>query len=99
MTAYLLTNHLLNFVAPAAALAVLLLLWSRLSGRLFSRKAARKPLVQRWWAQLGVVFGAGLAVLVLGLLVFGRDGKMLAYAGLVLASATAHWVVWRGWKA
>ncbi|RZJ15821.1 MAG: hypothetical protein EOO54_18315 [Haliea sp.] len=98
MTAYLLINHLLNFVAPAAALAVLLLLWSRLSGRL-SRKTPRKPLVQRWWTQLVIVFGAGLAALLLGLLVFGRDGKMMAYAALVLASATAHWAVWRGWKA
>ena len=38
--------------------------------------------------------GAGLAALVAGLLLFGRDGRMATYLLLVLASAAALW--WSG---
>lgn len=85
-------NHLLNFVAPAAAMAVLL----GLSGRIFRSKT---PVALSWWALVAIVFAVGVAVLAAGLVVWGRDGKMLTYAALVLACATCQWVLVRGWRA
>ena len=38
-------------------------------------------------------------VLAAGLVLWGRDGKMLTYAALVVACATCQWVLVRGWKA
>ena len=95
MTAYLLTNHLLNFIAPAASVALLLVLLSRLSFGLFKTK---KPLAQAWWAQAAIIFIVGVLILRAGLLVFGRDGKIMTYAALVLGSALCQWVLVRGWK-
>lgn len=96
MTAYLLTNHLLNFMLPAAVVALLLVLMSKVSGRFLRGK---KPAVYRWWVQFAIIFGAGLAILVAGLVIFGTDAKMLTYAGLVLGAALCQWVLLRGWKA
>lgn len=84
-------NHLLNFVAPAAFVALLLVL----CGRLFGAKGAAKLAV---WRQFAVVFVVGLAVLAGGLALWGRDGKMLTYAALVVAAATCQWLLVRGWK-
>ncbi|MFC5521211.1 hypothetical protein [Polaromonas jejuensis] len=96
MTAYLLTNHLLNFMAPAAVLALLLVLLSRLIFGIFrSKRAAGQP----WWTQVAIVFIVNVAILTAGLLFFGHDGKMLTYAGLVLGAALCQWVLLRGWKA
>ena len=83
--------HALNFMAPAAALAVLLVL----GGRLIRSKAA---LALSWRAQVAINFVVGCAVLVAGLVVLGRDGKMLTYAALVLGCATCQWVLVRGWR-
>ena len=77
--------HVLNFIAPALGLAVLSasaakLVWRRdLAGVAWLRLAL--------WAAL-----AGMAVLIGGLVVFGRDGKMATYAALVVASAIALWI-------
>ena len=84
-------NHTLNFVAPAAAVALLLVL----CGRLFGAKGAA---AMAGWRQFAVVFGVGLVVLGGGLLVWGRDGKMLTYAALVVGCATTQWVLLRGWR-
>ena len=83
--------HAVNFMAPAAALAVLL----ALGGRLIRSKAA---LALSWRAQVAINFAVGCAVLVAGLVVLGRDGKMLTYAALVLGCATCQWVLVRGWR-
>jgi hypothetical protein len=96
MTAYLLTNHLLNFIAPAACVALLLVLLSRLSFGLFKSK---QPLAQAWWAQAAIIFIVGVAILTAGLMVFGRDGKMMTYAALVLGAAVCQWILIRGWRA
>jgi hypothetical protein len=37
-------------------------------------------------------------VLLAGLWFFGRDGKMLTYAALVVASATVQWVMLGLWR-
>ncbi|WP_309678488.1 hypothetical protein [Polaromonas sp.] len=96
MTAYLLFNHLLNFMAPAALLALLLVLLSRLFFGFFRSK---RPLAQTWWAQVAIIFMANMGLLVTGLLVFGHDGKMLSYAALVAGAALCQWTLLGGWKA
>lgn len=96
MTAYLLTNHLLNFMAPAALVALLLVVLSRLFFGFFTSK---RPIAHTWWAQTAIVFIANMAILTAGLLFFDRDGKMLTYAALVLGAALCQWVLLRGWRA
>ena len=96
MTAYLLINHLLNFIAPAAVVALLLVLLARLFFGFFKSK---RPITQVWRAQVAIIFIVGVGILVAGLIVFGRDGKMLTYAALVLGAALCQWVLMRGWKA
>lgn len=96
MTFYLLANHLLNFVLPAAAVALLLVLSSRVFGGLFRSK---NPMVATWWAQVAIVFAANVVVLVAGLVFFGHDGKMLTYAAMVAGAALCQWVLLGAWKA
>ncbi len=84
-------NHLLNFAAPAAAMAVLMVL----GGRLFGSKSGASHAA---WAQAAIQFAVGCAVLLVGLVVLGRDGKMFTYAALVLACATCQWVLAKGWR-
>ena len=95
MTAYLLTNHLLNFMLPAAVVALLLVLMSRIFSRFLGGK---KPVAQRWWVQAAIVFAAGVAILVAGLVVFGTDAKMLTYTALVIGAALCQWFLLRAWK-
>jgi hypothetical protein len=79
--------HLLNFVAPAIGVALL----SASLMKLFWRR----ELAAVSWRRL-VVWAAvaGIAALLAGLLIFGRDGKMATYGALVTASALALW--WAG---
>jgi hypothetical protein len=83
--------HLLNFLAPAAFLAAAMVLVG-----LFWRKKPALP--SKKWAQFTVIFAVNTALLIAGLLVFGRDAKMVTYAALVLASATSLFVIFRLWK-
>ena len=77
--------HTLNFFAPALGAAVLSasaakLLW-------------RHELATVRWRRLALWSAiAGMTVLVGGLVAFGRDGKMITYGGLVVATAVALWV-------
>jgi hypothetical protein len=82
-----LLNHLVNFVLPALAMAVLVpslarLVWWRLL----------KPVA--WWLQVRLAAAVNLAVWVAGLALLGRDGAMYSYAALVVASALTVW--WTG---
>jgi len=95
MTAYLLTNHLLNLVAPAAALALLALLLASFFGRFSDSK---RPVAQSIGVRLTIIFIVNLMVLVAGLVLFGNDGKMATYAALVLAAATCQWILGKNWK-
>ncbi|MBS0509215.1 MAG: hypothetical protein JSR53_17725 [Proteobacteria bacterium] len=84
-------NHLLNFAAPALALALLLVLASHL----FMRKMA---ITHGWLVPVAINFVVGCTVLAGGLAWLGRDGKMLTYAALVLACASSQWLLLRGWR-
>lgn len=85
-------NHLLNFAAPAAAVALLL----AFTGRFFGSKT---PVALSALARTAIIFVVGVVVLAVGLVLWGRDGKMLSYAALVVVSATCQWVLVRGWRA
>ncbi len=76
--------HLLNFAAPAACVALLMMLGSRI----FIRK---QPMAPRLWAQFAINFVVCLMALVVGLWFFGRDGKMASYAALVVCCTTSQW--------
>jgi hypothetical protein len=80
-----LSLHLLGFVAPALAVALMVALASRV---LMPGRTARRS----WWVQFAINTIAGAAVLVAGLWFFGVDGKMATYAVLVVAVATAQWL-------
>ncbi|SFU63710.1 hypothetical protein SAMN05216350_103283 [Polaromonas sp. YR568] len=96
MTFYLLANHLLNLVLPAAALALLLVAVSRVFGGFFGSK---RPLAYSWYAQAAIVFVANVVVLAAGLVFFGHDGKMLTYAAMVAGAAVCQWVLLGAWRA
>ena len=96
MTAYLLLDHLLNFVAPAGGLALIFVLLSRVFSRFLTSK---QPLAQSIYAQAAILLIVNVLVLIIGLVVFGNDGKMLTYAAMVTCSALCQWVMWRGWRA
>ena len=84
MTAYLLIEHLVNFMAPALFVALGLVLAARLAGHFFRSK---RPLAPSLSAQVAIIFIVNILILLAGLVVFGSDGKMLTYAALVLGAA------------
>ncbi|RYF81501.1 MAG: hypothetical protein EOO29_10330 [Comamonadaceae bacterium] len=86
-----LLNHLLNFVAPAVVVALGL----ATAARWVVRRAAGQP---AWWKQVLVLGATGTLVLLLGLVLLGRDGRMATYAALVGVSATVQWLLLRGWQ-
>lgn len=80
-------NHAVNFFLPALCLALLV----PSLARLVWPKALRST---GWLRQVKWAAACNALVLVAGLLLTGRDGAMLTYAGLVLASALTVW--WTG---
>ncbi len=84
-------NHVLNFAAPALAVAVLLVLASHV----FMRKLAK---THGWLAPIAINSVVGCAVLGAGLALTGRDGRMLTYTALVLACASSQWLWLRAWR-
>ncbi len=80
-------SHVLNFLLPALAMALLVPSLARL---VWWKSLASAG----WLRQVKVAALLNLGVLLLGLIVLGRDGAMWTYAGLVLASALAVW--WTG---
>ena len=95
MTALNLTNQLLNFMAPAAFLALFVVFLARPFARFFRSK---KPLALSFCAQTAIIFVVSVLLLLAGLVVFGRDGKMASYALMALGAATCHWLLLRGWR-
>ena len=82
--------HLAHFLAPALGLAALLALlsWALHPGERLSLTAWRHARALFLWSALG-----GALVLALGLVYFGRDGKMATYGALVLVVGTLSF--WR----
>ncbi len=85
-------NHLLNFVGPAAGVALLTAALSRI----FIRKG---PVTPAWWAQVAINLMSGSGVLLAGLWFFGADGRMATYGALVVVCGTVQWALLRGWRA
>ncbi|MDP1892636.1 MAG: hypothetical protein Q8K87_00650 [Hydrogenophaga sp.] len=83
MTLLSLLAHFAGFVAPA--LGVGLLLWAGLRIRRKGRPGFGAAM------QLSMLCVAGVVVLLVGLVYFGRDGKIATYAALVLAQGTVAW--------
>ena len=84
-------NHLLNFAAPAAFVAALMVLISRLIWK-------KRQFSDVFIKQFAIVFVVNLIVLIAGLWFFDRDGKMLTYLAMVVASGTVQWVLIKGWQ-
>ena len=101
MTFYLLANHLLNFAAPAAFLALLMVGLSRLLPFARSEAGGKSARVRRpsWRREFTMLFAVNLLVTAGGLMFFGHDGKLLSYAAMALAAALIQWLLIRGWKA
>ncbi len=92
MSPFDLLNHLLNFLAPAFWLALLLPLLARW---VLKQRSMRLS----WLAQAAIVFLIGALALGLGLWYFGHDGKMATYIGMVLLCASSQWLMQRDWRA
>jgi hypothetical protein len=87
-----LLNHLLNFIAPA--------FWVALFVTLFARVFMKKQAITGGFIRSAAInFGIGCLILIVGLLFFGRDGKMSTYAAMALFCASSQWVLQRGWRA
>ena len=95
MTAYLLTDHLLNIMAPAAVMAVLLVMLNRLGSLLFRSKDLEVPDLT---TSLAIIFIINVGVLSAGLVVFGHDGTMATYAAMVVGAALALMMLTRSKK-
>ena len=83
-------DHLLGFAAPALFVGLLVAVLARF----FWREARARG----WWLTVIVNCLCGSAALAAGLVLFGVDGKMATYAGLVLAVATSQWLLARAWR-
>lgn len=79
--------HLLNLVAPAVGVALIASASAKLLWRRSLKTVPFRDLFT--WAA-----GVGVLVLLAGLVVFERDGKMLSYAALVVSTAGVLW--WKG---
>ncbi len=79
--------HLLNLLAPALGLGLISAALAKLLWRQELRTVPWRRLAA--WAS-----GAGCLVIVGGLLLLGRDGRMATYAAMVLAAAVVLW--WQG---
>jgi hypothetical protein len=76
--------HLLNLFGPAFGLGLLAPFLAKL---LWRRELKGRP----WWSLAQRCVAAGMLVTLLGLVVFGQDGRMATYAALVAACAATLW--------
>jgi hypothetical protein len=77
--------HLANFALPAVGVGAL----TAAACKLLWRKALART---SWFTLAWQASAAGLAVLVAGLVITGHDGRMVTYAGLVVACALVPWI-------
>ena len=83
--------HLLNFLAPAVAVGLLVATLAPLL-----MKKARPH--HTWLTQVAINSVACALALLAGLIVFGRDGKMVTYGAMVLVCASSQWYAARAWR-
>jgi hypothetical protein len=76
--------HLANFMLPAVGVGAL----TAALCKLFWRRALART---SWFTLAWQASAAGLAVLVAGLVITRHDGRMITYAGLVIACALVPW--------
>ena len=79
--------HLLNLLAPGVSLGLIAAVGAKLVWRRDLARVAYTRLAG--WAA-----GASTATLLAGLVITGRDGRMVTYAAMVVACAGALW--WAG---
>ena len=91
MSFFGLLDHLLNFLAPALVVGILV----ALAAPLIVRKTRPD---HSWLKQAAINCVACALALLAGLWFFGNDGKMATYAAMVLACATSQWVAAKGWR-
>jgi len=91
MSLFGLLDHLLNFIAPALVVGLLV--------------AAMAPVLMKksrphhsWLIQSAINSGANLLVLLAGMLIFGHDGKMATYAAMVITCASSQWISGKAWR-
>ncbi|MCZ2496738.1 hypothetical protein GN316_08215 [Xylophilus sp. Kf1] len=89
MTAFELLGHLVNFCLPAVWMAAAAVLCG---GLLAPARGAG------WPRRLACNIAVGLAVLLLGWLVLGSDGKMATWMALVAAVALSECLLRGAWK-
>ena len=77
--------HIANFILPAFAVGALT---AALCKAFWRRSLARTS----WFTLAWQAGAAGLAVLVAGLVITGHDGRMITWAGLVVACAIVPWL-------
>lgn len=93
MTAYLLTNYLLNFAAPALFLALGMASACRML------PMGRRPGAPAFRRHSMMLLGVNLTVSTAAFVLLGQDGKLMGYAAMTAAAALAQWWLLRGWKA
>ena len=81
--------HLVNFMLPALAMAVLM----PLAGRWVMGSGGSPWPWRVLWHGL-----SGVLVLAAGLWLQGQDGLMSTYAVLVLVAGSLEWLLHRGWR-
>ena len=82
MNLWLSLLHVSGFALPALGVASLLAL---------AVVPPRLWMGSRFWRVWALLCLAGVAVLVAGLAVWGRDGKMFTYLGLVVVTGSVAW--------
>jgi hypothetical protein len=83
--------HALGFMLPALAVALMV----TFAGRFLKQN---RPLALSFLARSAINFVVCLNVLLIGLVLTGRDGKMMTYLAMVLASGTVQWLISGGWR-
>ena len=91
MSLFGLFDHLLNFLAPALAVGLLVAV---LPALFFKKLSAHHS-----WAIQGAINSvACLMALLAGLWLFGHDGKMASYTAMALACASSQWLAAKAWR-
>ncbi len=84
-------NHAANFLYPALGLSIAVSLFSMIFKQ-------NRPLVTGFIGFVAINFAVCAVTLIVGLIVFERDGKMATYGAMVAASATCAWVLRGLWR-